>query len=199
MVTGDGQGVIRVGLANGGEPHLLFGHSSSFPPNGLAVSPDGRRLVFSTSRYGASEIWSVEIESREVFPLVRNPETGYDPVYAPGGRSVYFSARSRQVNGLWRIPVSPKTGRPAGPPEQIANLGLASIRHLAVRWVSMPPRACRGTRTCSYSRSPSSAMPRSTTMTAMNTLTISPGGIDFSVIPCASSSSRGMSKPRVKR
>jgi WD40 repeat protein len=46
MVTGDAQGVIRAGLADGSEPHLLFGHSGGqFPPNGLAVSPDGRWIA----------------------------------------------------------------------------------------------------------------------------------------------------------
>lgn len=33
---------------------------------------------------------------------------------------------------LWRLEVSPRTGKPTAPPEQIANLGLASIRQLAI-------------------------------------------------------------------
>ncbi len=95
-------------------------------------SPDGSRIVFSTSRYGSSEIWAVELASKTLNPLVRRPTTAYGPTYAPDGHSLFFSARSRQVNGLWRLPVSPRTGQATAPPEQIANLGLASIRQLAI-------------------------------------------------------------------
>jgi WD40 repeat protein len=43
VVTGDAQGVVRVGRATGEEPHLLLGHDS--PVRALAVSPDGRWVV----------------------------------------------------------------------------------------------------------------------------------------------------------
>ena len=43
VVTGDAQGVVRVGRATGEEPHLLLGHDS--PVRALAVSPDGLWVV----------------------------------------------------------------------------------------------------------------------------------------------------------
>jgi WD40 repeat protein len=43
VVTGDSQGVVRVGPVTGEEPHLLLGHDS--PVRALAVSPDGRWVV----------------------------------------------------------------------------------------------------------------------------------------------------------
>ncbi len=107
---------------------------ASAPNGGHAApswSPDGTRLVFSTSLYGRSEIWTVTVEDGEIQPLVTDLANGYDPVYSPDGRSVYFSASSRQVSGLWRVPVSPRNGRATGEPRQIRNLGLASIRQLA--------------------------------------------------------------------
>lgn len=47
IVTGDAEGTIRVGPANGGEPHLLFGHSDAVNrmSSPLAVSPDGRWIA----------------------------------------------------------------------------------------------------------------------------------------------------------
>jgi WD40 repeat protein len=47
IVTGDEQGVVRVGPADGGEPHLLLGHSEAVNRlvNPLAVSPDGRWIA----------------------------------------------------------------------------------------------------------------------------------------------------------
>jgi len=43
IVTGDAEGVIRVGKADGSEPHLLFGHKAAV--RGLTVSPDGRWIA----------------------------------------------------------------------------------------------------------------------------------------------------------
>lgn len=46
LVSGDANGVVRVGRLSGGEPHLLLGHSG--PVNRVAVSPD-KRWVASAS------------------------------------------------------------------------------------------------------------------------------------------------------
>jgi WD40 repeat protein len=40
IVTGDAEGIVRVGPINGGEPHLLLGHAG--PVMAVTVSPDGR-------------------------------------------------------------------------------------------------------------------------------------------------------------
>jgi WD40 repeat protein len=47
IVTGDAQGAVRVGPADGGEPHLLLGHSVAvnWMNNALAISPDGRWIA----------------------------------------------------------------------------------------------------------------------------------------------------------
>jgi WD40 repeat protein len=43
LVTGDKNGIVRVGPLTGEEPHLLFGHSA--PVKSVAVSPDGRWIA----------------------------------------------------------------------------------------------------------------------------------------------------------
>ena len=43
LVTGDEEGVVRVGPIDGGEPHLLLGHS--VPVSTVAVSPDGKWIA----------------------------------------------------------------------------------------------------------------------------------------------------------
>ena len=43
VVTGDAEGVVRVGLTTGGPPHVLLGHSGAV--NRVAVSPDGRWIA----------------------------------------------------------------------------------------------------------------------------------------------------------
>ncbi len=44
IVTGDVEGIVRVGLATGEEPHLLLGHRAQYVES-LAVSPDGRWIA----------------------------------------------------------------------------------------------------------------------------------------------------------
>lgn len=43
VVSGDGAGLLRVGLASGEEPHLLYGHEGSI--RSLAISPDCRWIA----------------------------------------------------------------------------------------------------------------------------------------------------------
>ena len=45
LVTGSGDGVVRVGPLSGGAPHLLYGHDR--PVKSVAVSPDGKWIASS--------------------------------------------------------------------------------------------------------------------------------------------------------
>jgi WD40 repeat protein len=63
VVTGDAQGIVRVGLVSGGEPHALLGHSG--PVSRVAVSPDGRWIA---SASGAEiRLWPVPDLSKPPF------------------------------------------------------------------------------------------------------------------------------------
>ncbi len=54
VVTGDLDGVVRVGSVAGGEPHLLFGHTLEI--SSVAVSPDGKWIA-SGSQDGTIRLW----------------------------------------------------------------------------------------------------------------------------------------------
>jgi WD40 repeat protein len=54
LVTGDQDGIVRVGHVSGDQPHLLFGHTS--PLAWVAVSPDGRRIA-SIDDDGNIRLW----------------------------------------------------------------------------------------------------------------------------------------------
>ncbi|MEM7586758.1 MAG: protein kinase [Acidobacteriota bacterium] len=122
LVRKDGSG--RRQLTRSGKPH--GGHANP------AFSPDGRRIVFSASpQRGATEIWIIDLATEALHQITTEAQAGYDPTFAPDGHSIYFSSRAREVNALWQVPVSVKTGQPDGEAVQIANLGLASIRQVA--------------------------------------------------------------------
>ncbi|MCP4660192.1 MAG: protein kinase [bacterium] len=105
--------------------HPTGGHGSP------AWSPDGRRIVFSSSWRTWSEVWSIDRHGEDLV-RVADTMTAYDPAYSAGGERIYFSARNLQVIGLWAVEVAPQSGRPRGDPILISNLGLASIRQIAI-------------------------------------------------------------------
>jgi WD40 repeat protein len=54
LVTGDSEGLVRVGPLHGGEPHLLYGHARSIAS--VAVSPDAEWIA-SGSDDGTIRLW----------------------------------------------------------------------------------------------------------------------------------------------
>ena len=66
MAAGAAGGILRIGPAAGGEPHLFFGVTGS--PQRVAVSPDGRWVAASGER-SRTRLWPVPDVTRK--PLHR--------------------------------------------------------------------------------------------------------------------------------
>ena len=93
-----------------------------------ALSPDGRHVAFVANSRGEARIWIVPAAGGEPMPLVSEPRQAFDPVFAADGRELFFAGATRQVSGLWRIALDPRTGAALGAPEELVNLGVAAIR-----------------------------------------------------------------------
>jgi Tol biopolymer transport system component/DNA-binding winged helix-turn-helix (wHTH) protein len=114
--------------SQGGAPVQLTRPGNPSGGHGDPVwSPDGKRIVFSTTTTSIGEIWSVSANGGEPRRLLST--AGFDLVYAPNGRALYFLLGWMGAGHLMRVPLSP-AGDVAGDPETIANTGNILYRHL---------------------------------------------------------------------
>jgi Tol biopolymer transport system component len=63
-------------------------------PFGLALAPDGRRLVFPGSEHGVAQLWLRDLSTGDTQPLA-GTDGGALPFWAPDGRAIGFFARGR--------------------------------------------------------------------------------------------------------
>lgn len=88
-----------------------------------AWSADGRHVYFASSRGGGVNLWRAPLDatSRPVGPPQQMTTGAGDdimPAPAPAGHRIVFAVRALDSD-LWRLPVSPTTARPTGPPEPV--------------------------------------------------------------------------------
>lgn len=63
--------------------------------------PDGKTIYFSIADYWNRNIYSLDIDSRDITPVLEDQYTDYrDPVISPDGKSIYFSA---DIDGIFNI------------------------------------------------------------------------------------------------
>ena len=64
-------------------------------------SPDGRRVVFSSSRGGNLDLWAFERASGALHRLTDDPATDWDPVFTPDGRRLLWSSNRSGTFEIW--------------------------------------------------------------------------------------------------
>jgi Tol biopolymer transport system component len=92
------QGMQEVTLADGIVRTLTEGEVVDRQPS---YSPDGRSVVFTSSRSGNEEIWRMDLETRALTRLTDHPAVDWDPAYMPEGRSVLFSSNRSGNYEIW--------------------------------------------------------------------------------------------------
>jgi serine/threonine-protein kinase len=83
-------------------------------------SPDGKRLVYRRVEKIQSDLSLVDLAAQASTRLTTDAAFDADPVWAPDGRSVYFSSARGGGLNLWRLALS-ESGTPTGPPEQLTT------------------------------------------------------------------------------
>jgi WD40 repeat protein len=102
IATGDGSGVVRVGLATGEEPHLLLGHSGVVTE--VALSPDGKWIA---SASGAETfLWPVPDLSRQPLHTLPHGEL----LAKLGSLTNVRAVRDETSDTGWTIEVGPFPG-----------------------------------------------------------------------------------------
>jgi Tol biopolymer transport system component len=86
-------------------------------------SPGGQRIAFWGLRAGGQrDLWTIARsgEAASLVSLTDDADLDWNPVWAPGGRQLYFSSDRGGTLGLWRFATDEASGRSSGPPEPVA-------------------------------------------------------------------------------
>ncbi len=111
-----GSQVFVIGVESGRRRLVSGGVMDAVQPS---WSPDGRRIAFWGLREGARDIFTVSRDGQDVTSLTDDEALDWNPVWAPGGKYVYFSSdRGGPVN-IWRVPVNVVSGKRTGEPEPL--------------------------------------------------------------------------------
>jgi eukaryotic-like serine/threonine-protein kinase len=78
-----------------------------------ALSPDGNKLVWVSSRSGAQQVWVKDLRSGEDSPLTASPAVKYSPCFSPDGSRVSYSE-----SPSWNVYIVPSAG---GAPEMVCE------------------------------------------------------------------------------
>lgn len=86
---------------------------------GLAWTPDGRDIVFSSKRAGFATLWTIPASGGEIEPVAGVGGNAFFPAVSPRGNLLAYADQELNVN-IWRVRVAP-SGRAQGPPSEIIS------------------------------------------------------------------------------
>ena len=78
------------------------------------VSPDGRRLLFSSDRAGNQDIWTMEV-GKETLRLTSDPAPEWAPRWSPDGKAISFYSSRSGDREMWVMPAA------SGAPRQLTH------------------------------------------------------------------------------
>jgi Tol biopolymer transport system component len=98
---GVGAGVWIMAADGTQQKQLTFNGGADLQP---AVSPDGRYIVFVSSRAGRNQLWRMEADGNHPL-LLAGTEGVRSPSFSPDGDWVFYEGKTRGVSYLWRVSI----------------------------------------------------------------------------------------------
>jgi len=86
---------------------------------GLAWTPDGRHIVFSSKRAGFATLWKIPVSGGEIEPVAGVGANAFFPAVSPRGDILAYANGELNVN-IWRVQLAP-SGRAQGSPRKIIS------------------------------------------------------------------------------
>jgi hypothetical protein len=77
-------------------------------PEAPAFSPDGKTIAFAAMREGKSDIYALDLASREITNITNDDFFDYGPTYAPDGSYIIYQARISGNQKLFKIDLASK-------------------------------------------------------------------------------------------
>src|SRR5206468_8961860 len=77
-------------------------------PESPNFAPDGKTIAFAALRGAVGDIYTVNLDTKEVVNLTNDDFADYGPVYAPDGKSIVYNARVSSNQKLFRLDLDTK-------------------------------------------------------------------------------------------
>lgn len=125
-----GASTIWIVSSEGGTPKQITRNES---PSGShfapAWSPDGKRIAFINFDTRSAQVWSIAVTGDSLQSITQYGTSDKSwPIYAPDGKGIYYN----QGEALWKTPINPQDGAPAGGPVKVADLGSVVIQNASL-------------------------------------------------------------------
>lgn len=121
----EGEGGLTIMPAQGGQKRQLTTESRDLHP---VWSPDGKWIVFDSTRDGPRRLWRVPAVGGQAEPLTRG--NAYTPQWSLDGTEVYFNGFGDRKNNVWALTIANGEERPvtalSGRRGKLGNVGLAT-------------------------------------------------------------------------
>jgi hypothetical protein len=74
-----------------------------------AWSPDGSQIAFTLFNNNQADLWTVDVASRSLRPLMLDSFDDRDPVFSPDGKEIYFSSDRSGIFQIFKMSIASKT------------------------------------------------------------------------------------------
>ena len=112
--VGAGQDLWTVDRDGSNNRQITFNSKSNFSP---AISPDGRYIVFVSTRLGDPNIWRVDRDGGNPVQLTNDPGIEGQPVTSADGKWVIYQLEDgNNKTTIWKVAIT------GGPPTQLTNM-----------------------------------------------------------------------------